>query len=94
MKEPYQINPETGECTLTKMSKEPDATPNPSGSWGIGSYCTEREGLADGYGFARPENPNWFYPDYECCEPWEIANHKAACEEFNKQTPQEKDDEL
>lgn len=83
MKEPYKINKVTGECTLTKMSKEPDKTPNPQGSWGIGMYSTEDNGNADGYGFARPNNPNNFWPDYECCEDWEIENHKAACDLFN-----------
>jgi hypothetical protein len=78
-----EINPRTGECSLTRMSRTPDKAPNPEGSWGIGSYCTEREGHADGYGFARTENPNWFYPDHECCETWEIENHRAACELYN-----------
>lgn len=84
VKEPYNINPNTGECTLTKMSKEPDKTPNAQGSWGIGMYSTKGDGEADGYGFYRPNNPNNFFPDYECCEPWEIANHKLACELFEQ----------
>lgn len=84
MKEPYRINPYTGECTLTKMSKEPDSKPNAHGSWGIGSYSTSGDGNADGYGLYRPQNPNNFFPDYESCEPWEIENHKLACELFDK----------
>lgn len=84
MKEPYKINPFNGECTLTKMSKEPDKSPNAQGSWGIGAYSTLGDGNADGYGFYRPQNPNNFFPDYECCEPFEIENHKLACELFNK----------
>jgi len=46
MKEPYKINDVTGECTLTKMSKEPDREPNAQGSWGIGSYSTKGNGEA------------------------------------------------
>lgn len=74
----------TGECHLTKMSKTPNEVPDPEGSWGIGSYSTEGNGCADGYGFYRPKNPNNFWPDYESCAPWEIANHKLACELYNK----------
>lgn len=86
MKEPYNINQQTGECTLTKMSKDSDKTPNAQGSWGIGAYSTKEvfDGQCDGYGFYRPKNPNHFFPDYESCEPWEIANHKLACELFDK----------
>jgi hypothetical protein len=86
MEEPYKINSETGECTLTKMSKEPDREPNAQGSWGIGMYSTKPvfDGECDGYGFYRPANPNNFFPDYESCEPWEIANHKLACELYNQ----------
>jgi len=84
MKEKYKVNAFTGECTLTKMSKEPNKTPNEQGSWGIGSYSTKGDGNADGYGFYRPKNPNNFWPDYECCEHWEIENHKLACELYNK----------
>lgn len=83
VKEPYKIS-HGGEFTLSKMSKEPDAVPNPQGSWGIGSYSTKGNGEADGYGFYRPQNPNNFWPDYEVCSPWEIENHKAACELFNQ----------
>lgn len=85
MKEPYKINPNSGECTLTKMSKEPDHVPTGHGSWGIGVYSTSKDfnGECDGYGFARPHNPNHFFPDYESCEPWEIANHKEACRLYN-----------
>lgn len=84
MKEPYKINSINGECTLTKMSKHPDKEPNANGSWGIGMYSTKGDGNADGYGFMRPVNPNNFWPDYESCEPWEIENHKLACDLFNK----------
>jgi hypothetical protein len=84
VKEPYKINKATGECTITKMSKEPDKEPNPKGSWGIGSYSTKGDKNADRYGFYRPPNPNNFWPDYESCHPWEIANHKKACELFDK----------
>ena len=84
MKEPYKINPETGECTLTKMGKEPDKTPNAQGSWGIGMYSEKGNGEADGYGFMRTKNPNNFFPDYECCEPWEIENHKLACNLYDE----------
>lgn len=80
----YEINPATGECTLTKMSKTPDKEPNPHGSWGIGMYSTKGNGEADGYGFMRTANPNNFWPDYESCEEWEIANHRAACEKYDK----------
>lgn len=52
--------------------------PDPSKSWGIGSYSTKGDGNADGYGYARPENPANFWPDLECCEPSEIANHRSA----------------
>lgn len=84
MKQNYNINKTTGECSLTKMSKDPDKKPNGQGSWGIGSYSTKGDGNADGYGFMRTSNPNNFYPDYECCEPWEIENHKLACKLFNE----------
>lgn len=90
MKEPYKINILTGECTLTKMSKEPDKTPNAQGSWGIGSYSTHGDGNVDGYGFMRPSNPNNFFPDYECCESWEIENHKLACKLYDNGQFQDK----
>jgi len=74
----------SGECKLTKMSKTPDKEPNENGSWGIGMYSTKGDGNADGYGFYRPENPNNFWPDYECCEPWEIENHKLAIKKYDE----------
>lgn len=54
--------------------------------WGIGSYrYKDDEGREDmGYGFYRPENPNDFFPDYECCSESEVAAHKAACEDWDK----------
>lgn len=70
-------------CKLVQLAKKEDKQPNPDGSWGIGSYSTEETGEADGYGFYRPKNPNYFWPDYESCTEWEIANHKAACDRFN-----------
>lgn len=86
LKEPYKINQQTGECTLTKMSKTPNEKPDARCSWGIGMYSTKKvfDGECDGYGFYRPKNPNHFFPDYECCEPWEIENHKLACELYDK----------
>ena len=32
------------------------------------------------YGFFHGGDPRNFYPDYECCSPKEISDHKAACE--------------
>ena len=54
--------------------------------WGIGSYMyiDENGREQSGYGFARPENPNDFFPDYECCSEKEIAAHQSACEEWNR----------
>lgn len=74
-----------GECRLTRLSKVPDSAPNPEGSWGIGCYSTKGNGEADGYGFYRPENPNNFWPDPEVSQPWEIANHTAACAKYLKE---------
>ncbi len=37
-----------------------------------------------GYGFYRPANPHDFFPDHESCSPEEIANHKAACEAWDR----------
>ena len=37
-----------------------------------------------GYGFHRPDNPHDYSPDHESCSPEEIANHKAACEAFDR----------
>lgn len=44
----------------------------------------ENEGVIQGYGFYRPANPNNFFPDPESCSEEEIANHKAACEAFDR----------
>lgn len=56
-----------------------------SGGFGIGSYRYKIDGKEEmGYGFYRPENPNDFFPDYECCSPEEIDTHKTACDEWNK----------
>lgn len=46
----------------------------------------EKESVINGYGFYRPANPHNFSPDYECCSPEEIANHKAACDAYDKGT--------
>ena len=86
MKYPHKTNAHTGECALTEMSKEPDITPNAQGSWGVGMYSTAETftGECDSYGFWRPKNPNHFFPDYECCEPFQIANHTLACALFDQ----------
>jgi hypothetical protein len=44
----------------------------------------ERAGEISGYGFYRPENPHNFHPDPESCTEEEIANHKAACEAWDR----------
>lgn len=75
---------------LRGEEKEPDKEPNAHGSWGIGGYSTEGDGNADGYGFYRTPNPNHFYPDYECCTPREIENHKLACKLFDEGKWEEK----
>jgi len=36
------------------------------------------------YGYPVVENPHDFDPDLECCTPEEIANHKAACEAWDR----------
>jgi len=60
--------------------------------WGIGGYMyiDENGKKQSGYGYYKPQNPNDFYPDYECCTKEEIAAHKAACEEWNKGCDPEK----
>jgi hypothetical protein len=35
------------------------------------------------YGFARPENPHDFFPDFESCSEAEIEAHKAAKAEWD-----------
>jgi len=37
--------------------------------WGIGgyTYIDENGKKQSGYGYYKPQNPNDFYPDYECC---------------------------
>ena len=44
----------------------------------------EEGGSISGYGFYRPENPHNFFPDHESCSEEEIANHKAACEAWDR----------
>lgn len=44
----------------------------------------ERAGTIDGYGFYRPENPHNFSPDPESCSDEEMANHRAACEAWDR----------
>ena len=44
----------------------------------------EQVGEISGYGFYRPENPHDFHPDPECCTDEEIANHRAACEAWDR----------
>jgi hypothetical protein len=44
----------------------------------------EQSGAIDGYGFYRPENPHNFFPDHESCSDEEVANHKAACEAWDR----------
>lgn len=39
--------------------------------------------VSSGYGFARPDNPHNFSPDFECCSPEEIAAHSKACEDYD-----------
>lgn len=54
--------------------------------WGIGTY-RYLDGKGEEqveYGYYNGENPNNFFPDLECCTEKEIAAHKAACEEWNK----------
>ena len=38
---------------------------------------------SSGYGFARPDNPHNFSPDFECCSQEEIAAHSKACEDYD-----------
>ena len=40
-----------------------------------------------GYGFAHPDNPHNFSPDFECCNADEIAAHSQACEDFDAGRP-------
>lgn len=72
-------------CDQRKRQTLNDA-PDPNGSWGVGLYSTKEvfDGECDGYGFYRPKNPNHFFPDYPECTPQEIANHKLACELYDK----------
>lgn len=44
----------------------------------------EEGGTISGYGFYRPENPHNFHPDPECCSDEEVANHRAACEAWDR----------
>ena len=44
----------------------------------------EEAGTIQGYGFYRPENPHNFSPDAESCSDEEMANHKAACEAWDR----------
>ena len=44
----------------------------------------EQGGTIDGYGYHRPENPHNFHPDPESCSDEEVANHKAACEAWDR----------
>jgi hypothetical protein len=44
----------------------------------------EEAGTINGYGFYRPENPHNFSPDAESCSDEEMANHKAACEAWDR----------
>ena len=44
----------------------------------------EEAGTISGYGFYRPENPHNFHPDPESCSEEEIANHRAACEAWDR----------
>ena len=44
----------------------------------------EQGGDISGYGFYRPENPHNFHPDPESCSEEEIANHRAACEAWDR----------
>ncbi len=44
----------------------------------------EQAGTIDGYGYHRPENPHNFHPDPESCSDEEVANHKAACEAWDR----------
>jgi hypothetical protein len=44
----------------------------------------EEAGTIQGYGFYRPENPHDFSPDPESCSDEEMANHKAACEAWDR----------
>ena len=40
-----------------------------------------------GYGFAKPDNPHNFSPDFECCSAEEIFAHSQACEDFDAGRP-------
>lgn len=44
----------------------------------------EEAGTINGYGFYRPENPHDFSPDHESCTDEEVANHRAACEAWDR----------
>jgi len=44
----------------------------------------EQAGSIQGYGFYRPENPHNFFPDMDSCSEEEVANHKAACEAWDR----------
>jgi hypothetical protein len=44
----------------------------------------EEAGTIQGYGFYRPENPHDFSPDPECCTDEEVANHRSACEAWDR----------
>jgi len=44
----------------------------------------EEAGTIQGYGFYRPENPHHFSPDAESCSDEEMANHRAACEAWDR----------
>ncbi len=44
----------------------------------------EQAATISGYGFYRPDNPHDFCPDCESCSEEEIANHKAACDAFDR----------
>lgn len=55
-------------------------------SWGIGTYKYKNEEGQDdyGYGLYRPENPNDFTPDMECCSPEEIKAWETDLAAWNK----------
>lgn len=60
-------------------------------SWGIGiyNYKDENGETQRGYGLFRPENPNDFTPDYECCTEEEIQAWKADCLKWNADSDKE-----
>jgi hypothetical protein len=60
-------------------------------SWGIGGYTYRNEAGEEesGYGLYRPENPNDFFPDEQCCTEQELEAHAEAKRIWDKAHPKE-----